>query len=49
MEIKHGAISADSHVAHGPDDFTSRMSVSKWGDKIPHTVMMTDVGSRAKR
>ena len=36
MEIKYGLISADSHAAFGRDDFTSRMSASKWGDKIPH-------------
>jgi predicted TIM-barrel fold metal-dependent hydrolase len=36
VEIKYGLISADSHAAFGKDDFTSRMSVSKWGDKIPH-------------
>lgn len=36
MEIKHGLVSADSHAAFGRDDFTSRMSASKWGDKIPH-------------
>lgn len=23
MEFKNGTIAADSHVAHGPDDFTS--------------------------
>ena len=38
MEIKYGLISADSHVAFGRDDFTSRMSNSKWGDKIPQVV-----------
>lgn len=36
MEIKFGLISADSHAAFGRDDFTSRMSKAKWGDKIPH-------------
>ena len=36
MEIKYGLISADSHAAFAKDDFTSRMSAGKWGDKIPH-------------
>src|SRR5687768_12842447 len=36
MEIKFGLISADSHAGFNRDDFTSRMSASKWGDKIPH-------------
>jgi hypothetical protein len=36
MEIKFGLISADSHAAFHRDDFTSRMSASKWGDRIPH-------------
>src|ERR1051326_1450799 len=36
MKIKYGLISADSHAAFGKDDFTSRMSSAKWGDKVPH-------------
>lgn len=36
MEIKYGLISADSHAAFDRDTFTSRMSTSKWGDRIPH-------------
>lgn len=36
MEIKYGLISADSHAAFDRDTFTSRMSASKWGDRIPH-------------
>ena len=36
MDIKFGLISADSHVAFDRDDFTSRMSARKWGDRIPH-------------
>ncbi|HTE83238.1 MAG TPA: amidohydrolase family protein [Dehalococcoidia bacterium] len=36
MEIKYGLISADSHAAFDRDDFTSRMSAVKWGDRIPH-------------
>jgi predicted TIM-barrel fold metal-dependent hydrolase len=38
MEIVFGLISADSHAAFGRDDFISRMSVAKWGDKIPQVV-----------
>ncbi len=38
MEIKFGVISADSHAAFDRDDFTSRMSKTKWGDKIPQVV-----------
>ncbi len=36
MELKYGLISADSHAGFDRDDFTSRMSAAKWGDKIPH-------------
>ena len=36
MEIKYGRISADSHVAFDGAAFTSRMSASKRGDRIPH-------------
>lgn len=36
MEIRYGRISADSHAAFDRDDFTSRMSAAKWGDRIPH-------------
>jgi uncharacterized protein len=36
MELKFGLISADSHAAFDKDTFTSRMSATKWGDKIPH-------------
>lgn len=46
MEIKHGLISADSHAAFGRDDFTSRMSASKWGDKIPHVASKERDGQR---
>ncbi|MCH6553711.1 MAG: hypothetical protein IH793_06085 [Acidobacteria bacterium] len=35
MEIRYGRISADSHAAFDRDDFTSRMSAGKWGDRIP--------------
>lgn len=35
IQLKHGLISADSHVAFDRTAFTSRMSQRKWGDKIP--------------
>ncbi|HEY8692889.1 MAG TPA: amidohydrolase family protein [Chloroflexota bacterium] len=46
MELKYGLISADSHVAFGRDDFLSRMSQSKWGDRIPHLVSQERAGAR---
>ena len=38
MDIKFGLISSDSHGQLGKDAYTSRMSGSKWGDRIPHVV-----------
>ena len=38
MEIKYGLISSDSHGQLGKDAYTSRMSKSKWGDRIPHII-----------
>jgi uncharacterized protein len=46
MEIKFGLISADSHAAFHRDDFTSRMSASKWGDRIPHVASREEDGQR---
>jgi predicted TIM-barrel fold metal-dependent hydrolase len=46
MEIKFGLISADSHAAFHRDDFTSRMSASKWGDRIPHVASRQEDGKR---
>lgn len=40
MEIKYGAISADSHVVFDRDAFISHMSGSKWGDRIPHVALV---------
>lgn len=42
MEIKHGLISCDSHAQEHPQAWTSRMSKSKWGDRIPHITETTD-------
>jgi predicted TIM-barrel fold metal-dependent hydrolase len=36
MELKYGFISADDHVQEHPEVWTSRMSKSKWGERIPH-------------
>jgi predicted TIM-barrel fold metal-dependent hydrolase len=38
MEIKFGLISSDSHGQLGKDAYTSRMSRTKWGDRIPHVI-----------
>jgi uncharacterized protein len=46
MEIKYGLISADSHAAFNRDDFTSRMSAKKWGDRIPHVASTEKKGER---
>jgi predicted TIM-barrel fold metal-dependent hydrolase len=42
MQLKHGLISADSHVVLDKDAFKDRMSASKWGDKIPRIVEATN-------
>ena len=42
MEIKHGLISADSHVIMAPDTYTDRMSRARWGDLIPQMVEVMD-------
>jgi predicted TIM-barrel fold metal-dependent hydrolase len=44
MELTHGLISADSHAAFDRDTYTTRMSVSKWGDRIPRVVEAKDNG-----
>ena len=38
MELKYGLISSDSHGQLGRDAYTSRMSKTKWGDRIPHVI-----------
>ena len=42
MDIKYGLISSDSHGQLGKDAYTSRMSKSKWGDRIPHIIEVHD-------
>ncbi len=49
MEIKHGLISADSHVALDRDAFTKRMSAAKWGDKIPQVVEIDFEGRKVEK
>lgn len=38
MKIKYGLISCDSHAQLDKDAWTSRMSKTKWGDRIPQVV-----------
>jgi predicted TIM-barrel fold metal-dependent hydrolase len=49
MQIKHGAISCDSHGQLDRYAFTSRMSKEKWGDRIPQVVEVEDKGERVER
>jgi uncharacterized protein len=49
MEIRFGLISADSHAAFHRDAYTSRMSVQKWGERIPHLIEVKDNGSHIDR
>ena len=36
MQLKYGLISADDHVQEPPDLWTSRLSTTRWGDRVPH-------------
>jgi predicted TIM-barrel fold metal-dependent hydrolase len=49
MEIKHGLISADSHVVTDKNAFVDRMSKAKWGDRIPQVVEVDDQGRSVHR
>jgi predicted TIM-barrel fold metal-dependent hydrolase len=49
MEIRHGLISADSHVVLDRDAFTLRMSAAKWGNRIPQVVEVEAKGRRVER
>ncbi len=44
MEIKHGLVSADSHIGLDRDAFQRRMSATKWGDRIPQVVEVEEHG-----
>jgi predicted TIM-barrel fold metal-dependent hydrolase len=35
VQLKYGLISVDDHVQEPPDLWTSRLSKSKWGDRVP--------------
>lgn len=49
MEIKHKLISADSHAGFDRNDFIERMSVKKWGERIPQIVETKKDGKRIDR
>jgi uncharacterized protein len=36
MQLRYGLISVDDHVQEPPDLWTSRVSKSRWGERIPH-------------
>ena len=42
MEIKYGLISSDSHGQLDRYAYSSRMSKSKWGERIPHVIEVRD-------
>src|SRR5438093_13451904 len=42
VAVKHALISVDDHVQEPPDLWTSRLSKSKWGDRIPHLELVAD-------
>ena len=48
MEIRHGLISADSHVVTEPNAFLDRMSKNQFGERIPQIKEIDNKGqSRA--
>ena len=49
MKIRHGLISADSHVVTEPDAFLSRMSKTKFGDRIPQVKELEINGAKVER
>jgi predicted TIM-barrel fold metal-dependent hydrolase len=49
MEIRHGLISADSHVVTERNAFLDRMSQSKFGDRIPQIKQVESKGARVER
>ena len=42
MELRFGLISVDDHVQEHPEVWTSRMSQSRWGDRVPHVETLED-------
>jgi predicted TIM-barrel fold metal-dependent hydrolase len=49
MEIRHGLISADSHVVTERNAFLDRMSKSKFGERIPQIKEIESKGSKVER
>jgi predicted TIM-barrel fold metal-dependent hydrolase len=49
MKIKHGLISADSHVVTEPDAFLRRMSKSQFGERIPQIKEVEISGAKVER
>jgi uncharacterized protein len=49
MEIRHGLISADSHVVTERNAFLDRMSQSKFGERIPQIKEVESKGAKVER
>src|SRR5512140_1389080 len=49
MEIRHGLISADSHVVTERNAFLDRMSKSKFGERIPQIKEVETAGDKVDR
>jgi uncharacterized protein len=49
MQIQHGLISADSHVVTEPNAFLSRMSTTKFGERIPQIKEFENKGAAVER
>ena len=49
MDIRHGLISADSHVVTEPKAFLDRMSESTFGDRIPQIKEVENNGQWVER
>jgi predicted TIM-barrel fold metal-dependent hydrolase len=47
--LRHGLISADSHANLKPDDFVTRMSSTRWGDRIPQVREVEQDGRSVER
>ena len=46
MEIRHGLISADSHVVTEPNAFPDRTSKSRFGERIPQIKEVESNGAK---
>ena len=49
MNVKFGLFSCDSHAQLDRDAWTSRMSKTKWGDRIPQVVEVNENGQTVDR